>query len=219
MGAGGVVLRYDGTAWTGVSGVTPAELHGVWASSSSDVFAAGIDRSQDVYRGVIMHFDGYSWSTVWDAPNVWLSAVWGFSPSNVFVVGYDFGYNPYHAVILHYDGAAWTETTGLAPAELYAVWGSSPTDVFAVGDSDENGGVILHYDGTTWSPMAGETPDALLNGVWGVSSSSAGAPATLWRRYGITTASRGRSKRPGSGMRVSAVFGELPRRMFSPSAG
>ena len=125
-------------------------LHGVWGSSSSDVFAVGSD-------GVIIHYDGYGWSRMKSNIEASLYDVWGTSPSNVYAVG-DGG------MVLHYDGSKWSDMDSGTSAELRGVWGSSPTNVYAVGDK----GTILAGDGKQWDRV--EDIKCNLWDVWGRSA-------------------------------------------------
>lgn len=143
----------NGSGWnTGPSGAG-VELHGVWGSSASDVFAVGSRRVGD--GGAIIHYDGNSWSTQVDTAAVW--GVWGSSGSDVYAVG---------PSILHYDGSSWSAQVANPRAYHFGVWGSSRSDVFAVGGS----GTIRHNDGNSWSSQVSGTT-AILLGVWGTSPS------------------------------------------------
>jgi hypothetical protein len=126
-------------------------LHGIWGSSSTDVFAVG-------YPGqTIPHYDGSTWSLVDSRTADSLWNVWGTSSTDVFGVGY-FG------TILHYDGTRWSSMETETSEYVYGVWGSSPINVFAVGGS----GTALRYDGQRWSPMETGTSTHLY-GMWGSS--------------------------------------------------
>jgi hypothetical protein len=133
VGADGMILHYDGQAWSTMTSGTFKHLSGIWGSSPSDVFAVGED-------GTILHYDGKSWTTMDSSNTNWLYGIWGTSSKDVFVGGPKSN--------LHYDGTTWNSSLSVTdwPNSL---WGSSSSDVFAVC----LGGVILHYDGTTWSSM------------------------------------------------------------------
>lgn len=131
------------------------DLHRVWGTSSSNVFAVGS-------FGTIMRYDGSSWTAMPSGTTKDLLGIWGSSGNDVFVVGTD-------ATVLHYNGSAWSQmSTGSSCSycDLVDVWGSSGSDVFAVS----SGGKIIHYDGSSWTEMVTGTSNAL-NGVWGTSGS------------------------------------------------
>jgi len=64
---------------------TTARLNGIWGSSSSDVFAVGMDL--DSWNGVILHYDGSTWSAMTSGSSSLLHGIWGSSDSDVFAVG------------------------------------------------------------------------------------------------------------------------------------
>jgi hypothetical protein len=55
VGAGGRILRYDGSAWSAMTSATQARLTRVWGSGPSDVWAIG--------DSVLVHYDGSSWKS------------------------------------------------------------------------------------------------------------------------------------------------------------
>jgi hypothetical protein len=131
-----VIVHYDGTAWSSVNSVTPNDLHGIWGSSATDVYAVGLS-------GTILHYDGTSWTAEQSGTSNDLYGVWGSSATNVYAVGNS-------GTILHYDGTSWSLKSSGTNYNLRSVWGSSSTDVFAVGDY----ATILHYQ----PPAAPQNP-------------------------------------------------------------
>ncbi|MCP4692652.1 MAG: hypothetical protein GY859_31720, partial [Desulfobacterales bacterium] len=57
VGANGVILRYDGSAWAAMESGTIGNLNEVWGNSPTDVYAAGI-------YGLALHYDGTSWRKI-----------------------------------------------------------------------------------------------------------------------------------------------------------
>src|SRR5215813_7085619 len=53
----GIILHWDGSAWTGVSSGTTNGLLGIWGSGASDVWAVGDG-------GTILHWNGSHWTSV-----------------------------------------------------------------------------------------------------------------------------------------------------------
>lgn len=192
----GNILYYNGTYWKSLTANPNSmlawtnELHSIWGSGASDIFAVGERNyvlTQLDWVGPVLHYDG---TTVVEMANprqhtdeADLFDVWGAGPDAVFAVGrsldrvcvrqrclwdifcYCSEYEDHAATsIMRYDGSDWELVdTGVA-ADLYGVWGAGPACVFAVGQA----GTILHYDGTAW--QAQETPtDATLRDVWGTS--------------------------------------------------
>jgi hypothetical protein len=167
------VIHYDGTNWINVYGgldsyplpdggaVEGAEpLFAIWASSDTDVWAAGFEDS-----GQILHFDGTSWQYVQGGTSFAenYAALWGSGPNDIWAAGASRMY--------HWDGCAWTEVSGTTCAAL-GIWGSGPNDVWAVG-----GTCTSHYTGPAagWQIIPdpastfGSTPgqNGVLYAVWG----------------------------------------------------
>ena len=154
----GIILHYDGKTWGTMTIGTTNELQGIWGSSSSNIYAVGLE-------GVMLHYDGNVWNNITSDTSYAITSIWGSSPQDVFAVGHS--YSSALGIILHYDGRAWNKMTSNTTNDLLSVWGSSPSDVFAVGVA----GTIMHYDGYRWSNMTSGTTSTL-QGVWGNSSSN-----------------------------------------------
>jgi hypothetical protein len=123
VGAGGVVLRHDGTLWaaipSGPDGGVSADLRAVWGSADHDVWAAGTG-------GTLLHWDGRVWTRASEEAAFSLNAVWGRAADDVWAAGTG-------GTLLHYDGSAWrAEFSGTSQA-LNALWGSS-RQLWAVGE-------------------------------------------------------------------------------------
>ena len=203
----GIILRFDGSAWSRMTGPgvgtedgsREVSFHGVWGSSSTDVYAVGAVFDQ-ISHALIARFDGTRWTAVPLATNNdrVLEDVHGTSASDVYAVGFidlsqslrrrpgtpslrvgarqgSFG------LILHYNGTSWSEFTPSEPDVLFnGVWSNAPNDVFAVGGRGSTG-VIYHFDGTTRTPMAVPSTGELFE-IWGAAANNvyaAGARAIL----------------------------------------
>lgn len=175
VGSGGVILHYDGTAWSRVTGVAVTEnLNAVHGSSASNIVAVG-------ENGILVQYNGSAWTkrTVTSSQN--LNAVWVVSTSRMFIAGENglildcdqttceqstyvtsYALNSIWAssasdvyiaggagLIIHFDGTKWTQMQTSSSELLYSLWGASSSDIYAVGEN----GAVLHYNGTTWSPM------------------------------------------------------------------
>jgi len=172
--AGGVVMQKKDGAWNITANYEDPcafpPLAAVWASSASDVFAAGGPYlSGACLEYLVMHYDGRSWSQMTLPPgtNGTISGLWGTSPSDVFAVGTA----DLSGFVLHYDGATWSANTSVYSNGFTGIWGASPSDVFAVGESYDGVGdyfdEIIHYDGSSWSLSWWGLPGQLI-GIWGV---------------------------------------------------
>ncbi len=157
VGAAGVLLHWDGIAWTPWSNVTPEhQLYDVWASGDGSAWAVGFFWEQKsngelVERGAIARWIDGDWR-VQARPPAPLHGVWGASADDVWAVGHE-------GVALHWDGRDWTETRP-STYRVESVWGTAADDVWAAGYAG-----IAHFDGERW-----ETRDATpyLEDVWGL---------------------------------------------------
>ncbi|HZI41427.1 MAG TPA: Ig-like domain-containing protein, partial [Gemmatimonadaceae bacterium] len=143
-------------SWTAMSIPSSPLLHGIWGSSTKQVFAVGS-------AGTILRFDGSTWTSMsGDAVRSNLWDAWGSSASDVHVAS--------EAVAgqgqrLHYDGGAWSVASIPDGVNYYSVWGTSATNVYFGGDY----GTFLHFDGDAMSPIETGTRSPLL-GIWGSSA-------------------------------------------------
>ncbi len=134
VGYGGLILHWDGIAWSSVASGTPYALHGIWGSGASDVWAVG-------YGGAIVHWNGTRWSTVASGTTDALEAVSGSGPDDVWAVGASqVGKWPSFGAILHWNGVTWSKRASGTTNALHAVW-SDGSGAWAVGDS----GTLLHH--------------------------------------------------------------------------
>jgi hypothetical protein len=151
-----VICTYAGaTRWATIP--FPANFYAgaLWASSPSDLFVTGTDRSDPLHLGLVLHYDGHQWTEQFRGSGSGSpSALWGSSPTNVFGVGGE--------TIWHYDGSHWLPVHSGDHAVYRAIWGAS-THLFAVGwlEGLKTEGLVDHYDGATWRP-----PEVAIN-AWG----------------------------------------------------
>jgi hypothetical protein len=133
VGDYGVILHYDGKAWSPmVSGVN-VDLGDVWGTSGSDVFVSG-------WQGTILHYDGKSWSPMSSGTSKTIYSLWRTPEGDFFAAGEG-------GTILHYDGKAWSVMASGTSTDLWGPWGTN-NDLYAIGKGPN---VILHYDGKAWS--------------------------------------------------------------------
>ncbi len=156
----GVLMRWDGTAWTEVLLDTEVPLL-TWAFGfgANDITVVGNE-------GTIVHFDGAVW-TLQETPteqDLW--GVWGAAPDDLWAVG-GRGRAAGEATLLHYDGSRWSEVE-VPPLEranvwaFFKVWGTSASNVYVVGQR----GAVLHYDGVGWREELVGASDDLVS-LWG----------------------------------------------------
>ncbi len=161
----GVMVHYDGMAWSQVAQVSDS-VAAIWGSSTSDVwFAGGVS---------IWHWNGSAISLV-SAPNppdAFLT-LWGFSASDVWVGGAS-------GTLMHWDGSAWNlmATNGLY---IFGLWGASSDDLWGVG----NGGYQLHWNGTAVENTNIQGYSGF-DAIYGLSASDIWALGTCCWEQGVT---------------------------------
>jgi len=196
---GGTALVYGGSSWSSMTTGTSNALYGVWGSSSSNVFAVGLN-------GTILKYNGTSWSSMTSGTSNSLYGVWGSSSSNIFAVGLN-------GTILKYNGTSWSTMTSGTSNTLYGVWGSSASNVFAVGLN----GTILKYNGTSWSSMTSGTSNTLY-GVWGSSATNVfavGLNGTILKYNGTSWS----SMTSGTTNTLYSVWGSSATNVFAVGLG
>ncbi|MCX8043699.1 MAG: PKD domain-containing protein [Desulfobacterota bacterium] len=154
VGSGGVILHYDGTAWSRVQNVPVSEnLTAIHGNAASNIVAVG-------EKGVLVQYNGSTWAkrTVTTGHN--LNAVWVASSSRMFIAGEN-------GLILDCDRTTCEQSNYITSYSFNSIWASSENDVYIVG----GGGMIIHFDGTRWLPMESGTTDILYS-IWGAGASN-----------------------------------------------
>lgn len=161
---GGVLLRYDGTAWKIATSVLPLAIGSdpcaLLMLSPTDGWATGEDKT--------LHYDGTAWREV----TALTDKQWGGGSSIAATGPKDIWIARFGGDFVHYDGTSWTEQGitfpfGLqlpGPIQLHGIAMSSPLEGFAVGGiSNSPSGVILQYTSGRWSVLS--TVDEYLYGI------------------------------------------------------
>jgi hypothetical protein len=140
--APGFVWHYDGSAWTDMTAMLPAEvmdrsLFKVWGRSADDVWLVGME-------GVALHWDGAGFELQEPATTRRLFTVHGTQqgePAFVAVGGIGSG------VIVENDGTQWHNVTPMPePTELFGVFMVSNNEGYAVGYE----GTVMQRVGSAW---------------------------------------------------------------------
>ncbi|HEU4680134.1 MAG TPA: hypothetical protein VFS51_00230, partial [Gemmatimonadales bacterium] len=178
----GLILHYNGLAWSEQFRANQVLLGGLWGASATDVFTAGNPTGGSTSPGLVLRYNGSQWSDVGPKEDFdHYNTVWGTSPGDLFVGGW-FDAIPADGLIRHYNGTTWSAMTGHGfgtHGNVTDLAGVSPTDVYALGVEstfDDEPFVttyaVAHYDGTTWVRSFGTT-EYQLNGVWPVAANNA----------------------------------------------
>ena len=133
-----------------------SDLHGIYGSSTTDIWAVG-------NAGTTLHWNGTDWQSVPSNTGVDLHGVWGNAANNFYAVG-DGG------LILHWNGASWAQQPSGVQVRLNALSGFRNL-VWAVGDS---GTILYSMDGTTWQQKSNPRTNNLY-GAWNPNSNQSQA--------------------------------------------
>ncbi len=158
-GDGGVILRYQGGAFTRMTTPGTNTVFGIWGASPSDVWAVGgaFDSAGFAWR---LTGGGDAWtaepSLPADVPP--MAAIWkafGTSASDVWLVGSS-------GVSLHWDGTALTRGSTGVGSSLFTVHANA-TRYAAVGGLSN--GIIVEYQAGAWHNVTPEPAPPALAGV------------------------------------------------------
>jgi len=159
---GGVVMHYDGHAWSRVDlGLAVPLMNWCYGFGPGDVTVVGAD-------GTVVHWDGTRWERRPTPTTQRLWGVWGAGPNDMWTVGGN-ALADGDATLLHWDGTDWSVVTppAVTRANVFAyfkVWGTSAGNVYAVGQR----GIVIHYDGASWTEVdTGLTSSQDLISLWG----------------------------------------------------
>ena len=188
VGANGLMLHFNGEAWSTIPSGCSTTLREIWGTADDDLYIVG-DQCK-------VHYDGHAFTEL-NLPPGNYQRIWGSSRDNIVVWGVETNRHPFHfngsdwtpveiptsselmdlngnaadniyavgtdGAIVRYDGLNWQKVTGDDELSLAGVWGWDENDVYAVG----NKGRVVHYDGTSWVDMP--TPTTYdLAAVWGM---------------------------------------------------
>lgn len=141
----GVVMHWDGAAWSRVREVPDMELRGIWASGPDDIHVVGNDWGTR-HLGLILDWDGTAWAET-QVPWMLMLDVAGTSAGEIYAVGIDAQFEgpPIYA----FDGTRWSRLG----AEIYPIIISAirpfPGSLMGVG-----GGGLMAFNGTSWAALA-----------------------------------------------------------------
>jgi hypothetical protein len=94
----GGVLYHETTGSPDYYVLQNANLHSVWGTSSSDMYAVGDG-------GTILHFDGQAWTKMASGTTKNLYSIWGTDDKNIWAAG--FYSTTAETGLVHYDGISW----------------------------------------------------------------------------------------------------------------
>jgi hypothetical protein len=154
-GDGGVILRWDGAAWTEMATSTTRAIYDLHGTGPNDVWAVGGDSYQSTNddKSVVLHYNGTAWTSL-PTPvdgfgqRLTLRRVWARSATEVYAMP------DHYLTVFRWNGSQWTD---LQPT--YSIQGGylegSFEDMRWVNGlglvvSGTHGQMVL-YNGTTWT--------------------------------------------------------------------
>ncbi len=154
VGDGGMILHYDGAAWTRMNSGTSKDIGHVWGTSDKNIWAAGWNQTKNL--SVLVHYDGNGWQEVnlgqlhdVSTSSNGLISVWGCDSA-----GHAKTYACGSFVYRMTDSGPWSNDSGLLanrlPDSTYAglneMRGNGSNDFMVEGA----GGFLSHWNGKSW---------------------------------------------------------------------
>jgi hypothetical protein len=146
----GIILRYDGDAWTALSGGAQSYLIAV-GGNDHDVFAVG-------RNGTILRFDGHAWAPMESSTTYDLYSVYAWD-DGAFAAGED-------GAVIRYNGREWRPFPTPVSWAIYDLFGFGPKDIYAVGDNSTE---MCHFNGLEWKPVFIGYTGGINESIWGTS--------------------------------------------------
>ncbi len=172
-----LILRWDGSNWTPVTGADPGRdnrLSAVSATSATSAWAVGttsVNADGTGNQALIEHWDGSAWtrqnSAVLGGVSG-LNAVAATAANNAWAVGsHTDSSGNVHAMIERWNGSSWAPAFVPGPAgpfDLTGVTATSAGNAWAVGTAGAGGAanVVLHWDGSGWTMVTSPAPEGSL---------------------------------------------------------
>jgi len=132
VGAGGVVLFFDGTSWVEQESNISTDLYGVHFLDANNGWAVG-------KGGKIVYFNGTEWAAQASGITTDLNGVHMLDANNGWAVGKS-------GAVIYYNGRAWSSQY-TATKDLQKVFAFDATHVWAVGKV----GLAVFYNGSSWA--------------------------------------------------------------------
>ncbi len=151
VGAGGVILRYNGERWVRHIVKPDHDLYDIQGNLSGDIWIVGDGGTALRYR-----HDTQWWVDESMTNDESLRGVWPVAPDAVFVAALD-------GRVYKFDGSDWTAISP-GPAGFHDIFAMYSSSCLAVGEDNS----IYDWDGTSWGVSRDmNEPDVTLRCVWG----------------------------------------------------
>lgn len=166
--------HWDGTGFTAVLKQPDRLFHGIWGSSSKDIWIVGNDATS---VGLAWHYDGSTLTEMTLPMGNYPYSVSGTAADDVWMVASLLS-PPGPGAVFHYDGTSLKNVPVPVSlgGDLYAVQARSRSDVWVGGDA------LYHFDGTNWSAYRLPNSQSVF-ALWASSPTDVWASGVRARRY------------------------------------
>jgi hypothetical protein len=155
VGAGGLIVQFDGTAWKPVESGTTEDLIALWGSGVQRVWAVGANGT------IVTRADG-AWTVATDRRGLTLRAVCGRSADDVWIFGDE-------GLALRNTGSGFEEVSVPLPESVEGAFMDATGTGLFVGAESGMGTVTGTFDGEdTWARVVrSDTGIGAITDVWG----------------------------------------------------
>ncbi len=80
--ANAIIGHGNGFSWYQVTVNSTVDIHGIWGTSSSNLYAVG-------GYGTILHYNGATWTSMTSNTMLTLKDIWGIDANTIYAAGYD----------------------------------------------------------------------------------------------------------------------------------
>ncbi|MCP4231136.1 MAG: hypothetical protein GY771_13440 [bacterium] len=166
VGAGGLILEFDGTDWTRIDSPVSSDLKAVQFVAADEAWAVG-------FSGSLLHYSSASWETVDPGTSADLYGLDFIGTDEGWICGSG-------GTVLKYENGSFTAQETPFPTMAYRAIGmvSDGTKGWAGGDDVR----IAEFDGENWSGV-----ELLPSGNWGIYGFDVRAADEAWAIGGYNT--------------------------------
>jgi len=204
VGAGGTVIRHDGTSWKVAATITKTSFSAVYVRNSSSAWVGGD-------TGILYRWNGSTFSSMNIVGMGSISGILGFSSGpEVFAItsGVAGDGTVYTRFLVSPDGTTQPTGTGVSQTGIYKkMAGVNGSNLYVVG-----GTKVIKYDGSKWAQVATAPLASKFNSIWcdGVSNVWVAGTGGLVLRQDIASGGAWLMMNAGTTEDLQDVYGTGP---------